>query len=490
MAIDQGTTSSRAIIYDEQARPLTQHHQEFHQHFPQPGWVEHDPEEIWQSVLTCCRQAIAKANIDTKQITGIGITNQRETTLIWNKQTGKPIHNAIVWQDRRTTDYCKALRQQYNQSQLQHKTGLLFDPYFSASKINWLLNNIAGAKQAAESGELAFGTIDTYLLWRLTNGQVHATDATNASRTALFNLHKQAWDEELLTWFDIPHALLPDVYDCAAEFGVTHKSWFGAEIPILAIAGDQQAALIGQTCFSSGMIKSTYGTGSFVVVNTGNEFVLSHNRLLSTVGYRLNGKVTYALEGSIFNAGTVVNWLHDNMQLIDNAHETEDIAASLDDNHGVYFVPAFTGLGAPYWAPNIRGAIFGITRNTQREHIVRAAIESIAYQTRDLLTAIRTDTNLSLKELRVDGGMVANNWLLQFLADVTAVPVLRASILETTALGVAYLAGMQAGLFSLDTVSQLWHANRSFTPQPNLPVDSWYADWKNAISSLTNTVQI
>ena len=384
LAIDQGTTSTRAIIFDPQCRLLNQAQQEFQQHFPHNGWVEHDPEEIWGSTLAVIHEVIEKQGIEPDAIAAIGITNQRETTIVWDKATGKPIHNAIVWQDRRTAETCDKLKQAGHEHWVQSKTGLLLDPYFSATKIQWILQNVSGAQERAAKGELAFGTIDSFLLWRLTNGKSHFTDATNASRTLLFNIHQQEWDEELLQLFDIPKAMLPDVLDCSADFGVTDKSILNAEIPITGIAGDQQAALFGQTCFSPGMAKSTYGTGCFLIANTGDNVIESKSRLLATTAYRLNGKVCYGLEGSIFSAGTTIKWLRDNLHFFSNVNETEQLARSVDDNGGVYFVPAFTGLGAPHWDPHARAAILGITRDTGVAHIVRAGLEAVCFQSLEL----------------------------------------------------------------------------------------------------------
>lgn len=471
LAIDQGTTSTRAIVFDRAGTKRGTHQVELPQSFPQNGdassgikgaWVEHDAMRIWADVQACVRGALAAAALDASGITALGITNQRETTVIWHRATGRPIAPAIVWQDRRTADFCTANAS--HSEWLSRKTGLLLDPYFSATKIAWLLEHTPGARAQAEAGELAFGTVDSWLLWQLTGGATHATDATNASRTALFNIHTQQWDDELLTFFKVPRALLPEVRDCAADYGSTDPALFGAAIPIRGIAGDQQAALIGQACFTPGMAKSTYGTGCFVVLNTGKTCVASANRLLSTVAYRLNGETTYALEGSIFVAGAAVQWLRDAVHLIKSAGETEALARSLPDSQGVYLVPAFTGLGAPYWDPQARGAIFGLTRDTGLAHIVRAALESVAYQTRDLLDAMAADS-LAPTELRVDGGMVINDWLTQFLADALQLPVLRPEITETTALGAAFLAALGAGIYeSPEELAGLWSQQRRFDP--------------------------
>jgi len=479
LSIDQGTTSSRAMLFDEHGHARFTAQQEFTQHFPKDGWVEHNAEEIWVTTLRLVREALAKAKTDDCDIAAIGITNQRETTVVWDRSSGEPIYNAIVWQDRRTADYCESLRKQGMESVVSSKTGLLLDPYFSGTKVNWILENVSGARARAEKGELAFGTIDCFLIWRLTGGKVHATDATNASRTLMFNIHQQSWDHELLEMLSVPASLLPEVLDCADDYGTTSKSLLGAEIPIAGVAGDQQAALIGQACFEPGMIKSTYGTGCFMMLNTGEQALVSNNKLLTTVAYRLNGKTSYALEGSIFIAGAAVQWLRDGIGIIDTAQETEALAASLDSNNGVYLVPAFTGLGAPHWDPDARGAIFGITRDTGVAELVRATLESVCYQTFDLLEAKRRD-GLKPTRLRVDGGMVQNNWLCQFLADTLDIVVERPRVTETTALGAAYLAGLQVGLFdSLADISTHWQADREFhaemeSSQRKLLLANWH----------------
>ncbi|MGF6695135.1 glycerol kinase GlpK [Pseudomonas sp. D(2018)] len=466
LAIDQGTTSSRAIVFSAQGLPVARAQQEFKQYFPKDGWVEHDGEEIWLTTLKVCREAIEQSGLNPAEIAAIGITNQRETTLVWDAVTGTPIHPAIVWQDRRTADYCATLKAAGHEADVASRTGLLIDPYFSATKLRWVLENVPGARERAERGELRFGTVDCFLLWRLTGGKVHRTDATNASRTLLFNIHSQQWDAELLRLFDIPASLLPEVLDCAAEFGDTEVSLLGASIPVRGMAGDQQAALIGQACFQPGMVKSTYGTGCFMIQNTGEQPVVSRNRLLTTVGYRLNGKVTYAVEGSIFVAGAAVQWLRDGIKLISHARDTEALAEQTGDACGVYLVPAFTGLGAPYWDPRARGAIFGLTRDTGIKEIVTAGLQSVCYQTRDLLEAMAQDGAAAPSALRVDGGMVENNWVMQFLADILGVPVERPEVTETTALGVAYLAGLQVGLYrDLDEVASHWHRQQRFAPR-------------------------
>lgn len=488
LSIDQGTTSSRAIIYDEQARPVQQSQQEFAQHFPQDGWVEHDPEAIWQSTLDTCRTAIAESGLRAEQIRCIGISNQRETTVVWDKQTGKPVYNAIVWQDRRTATACDTLRVQGHEARITDKTGLLLDPYFSATKIQWLLDNVSNARQKAERGELLFGTIDSFLLWRLTGGKSHKTDATNASRTLLFNIHTQQWDAELLELFSIPASMLPEVCDCSADFGIAAAEHLGTELPITGMAGDQQAALIGQACFQPGMAKSTYGTGCFLILNTGKIPARSTNRLLTTVGYRLNGEVTYAIEGSIFIAGAAIQWLRDGLQLIQNAAQSESLAQEADQKSGVYLVPAFTGLGAPYWDPHARGAILGLTRDTGIREIVAAGLQSVCYQTRDLLEAMTADGACRTSTLRVDGGMVKNDWLVQFLADLLNADVERPRITETTALGAAYLAGLQAGVFtSLEQIQTLWSCEQHFTPHmAQAESDRRYSGWQDAVRRVTS----
>ncbi len=466
LAIDQGTTSSRAMIFDKVGHSVALAQQEFSQIYPQDGWVEHDPEEIWQSVLAVCCQALKQANAAGLEVVGIGITNQRETTLLWDRRTGKPLYNAIVWQDRRTVDYCAELRADGHEAQVTERTGLLLDPYFSATKLCWILDNVKGARLKAERGELAFGTVDSFLLWRLTGGRAHLTDATNASRTMLFNIHTQEWDSDLLKLFNIPQSLFPEVKDCIADFGVTDPALFGRPLPIGGIAGDQQAAAIGQACLEPGMIKSTYGTGCFVLMNTGEKAFSSQNRLLTTVAYRVGGQTSYAIEGSIFVAGAAVQWLRDGLKLISSASEVESLAQGLASNRGVYLVPAFTGLGAPHWDPHARGAIFGLTRDTGIAEIVRATLESVVYQTYDLMDAMKNDSEAGSMTLRVDGGMVANNWFLQFLADILNVPVERPRVTETTALGAAYLAGVQLGLFaSLADIRTHWQRDALFTPQ-------------------------
>jgi len=487
LAIDQGTTSTRAILFDQKLTPLAIRQQEFPQHFPKPGWVEHDPEEIWASVLATAKGALRKAGAKARGVTALGITNQRETVVIWDRKTGKPIHKAIVWQDRRTAEMCARLKAEGHEPLVTRKTGLLLDPYFSGTKIAWLLDHVRHARARAERGELAFGTIDSFLIWRLTGGRVHATDATNASRTLLYNIHTDKWDEDLLRLLNIPASLLPDVKDCAADFGVTDAKLFGAEIPICGVAGDQQAAAIGQACFAPGMVKSTYGTGCFVLLNTGATAVASRNRLLTTIAYRLDGKTAYALEGSIFVAGAAVQWLRDGLKLVKTAAETGKLAAESNRQEQVYFVPAFVGLGAPHWNAGARGAIFGLTRATTRQEIARAALEAVCYQTRDLLDAMRRDWGSpGSTVLRVDGGMSASDWTMQCLADILAAPVDRPKIMETTALGAAYLAGLRMGIVPPpEAFARRWKRQARFTPRMNLALrDAKYQGWQDAVRKL------
>src|SRR5699024_9985598 len=465
MAIDQGTTSSRVMLFNRKAECIATVQEEFAQYFPNDGWVEHDAMEIWQQCLALCQAVLKKADVSATQIIGIGITNQRETTVLWDKNTGEPVANAIVWQDRRTAEWCAELKKAGHETLVRERTGLLLDPYFSATKLAWLLDHIPGARARAKAGELAFGTIDTWSLWQLTKGAVHATDATNASRTLLFNIHTQEWDADLLKLFNIPAKLLPSVEDSSHHYGDTALELLGAPIPVLGIAGDQQAALIGQACFKPGMVKSTFGTGCFMILNTGDTAVMSENRLLSTVAYRLNGTVTYGLEGSIFVAGAAIQWLRDGLKLISSASETETLASQGAGSQGVYFVPAFTGLGAPWWDPHARGALLGLTRDTGIAEVVTAGLEAVCYQTLDLLEAMVGDGAVRPTILRVDGGMVVNNWLSQRLADIIGARVARPEITETTALGAAYLAGLAAGWYSsLDEIAEKWRCEKEFMP--------------------------
>ena len=482
LAVDQGTTSSRALVFDAAGNQLGVGQQEFGQHYPADGWVEHDAEEIWRTTLAGCRAAIKTARISAADIACVGITNQRETTVVWDRDSGEPIHPAIVWQDRRTADYCRELKAAGHEPMIQDKTGLLLDPYFSATKLRWILHNVPDAAERARQGRLAFGTIDSFLLWRLTGGASHRTDATNASRTMLYNINTQQWDKELLALFDIPAAVLPEVHDCGADYGQTAPELFGRAIPITGIMGDQQAAAFGQACFAEGMAKSTYGTGCFLLLNTGETAVKSANRLLTTVAYRLAGDTRYALEGSIFMAGAVMQWLRDEMKLIADAADSESIAEKVSDDLNVYLVPAFTGLGAPYWDPDARGAVFGMTRNTGIPEIVTAALLSVCYQTRDLIEAMRLDGG-ALTALRVDGGMTRNNYLLQRLSDTLGCAVHRPGCIETTALGAAYVAGLQAGVFgSLEQISSQWRLEREFNPAKDAAWrDTRYAAWQDAV---------
>lgn len=464
LAIDQGTSSSRTVIYDHGAKVAASAQQEFPQIYPQPGWVEHDPEAIWESVTAVTRGAMQKVNAVAADISAIGITNQRETTVIWDRESGKCVYNAIVWQDRRTAAFCQSLKDDGLEPVVTGKTGLRLDPYFSATKIAWILDNVEGVRERAATGKLAFGTVDSFLLWRLTGGRVHATDATNASRTLLFNIHTQQWDDELLEIFSVPRALLPDVRDCAADFGMANDACLGGDVPVCGIAGDQQAALIGQAGFGYGMTKSTYGTGCFVIANTGDKVLRSENQLLTTVAMRIDGDVTYGLEGSVFVAGSAMQWLRDGLGIIDSAPESEAIAKRTGVVADVHVVPAFTGLGAPHWDPDARGAILGLTRGSGRDEIVTATLQSVAYQTRDLVNAM-ADDGIRPSVIRVDGGMVANDWFLQFLADVLDIPIERPKNVESTVLGAAYLAGYRAGVVkSIDELATLWQRDEIFHP--------------------------
>ncbi len=492
LAIDQGTTSSRAIVFDATLRVLGVGQQEFPQHFPASGLVEHDPDDIWTTTLATARAAIAAAKLIPQNIAAIGITNQRETCLLWDRRTGTPVHRAIVWQDRRTHDVCQRLKAEGLEPAFTQKTGLLLDPYFSGTKVAWLLDNVSGARALAEAGHLAFGTIDTFLIWRLTGGKVHATDATNASRTLMYDIHRGAWDDDLLAMLRVPRSVLPDVRDSSADFGVTDASHFGAPIPIRGVAGDQQAALIGQACFAPGMMKATYGTGCFALLNTGANPVASSNRLLTTVAYQLAGRRTYALEGAIFVAGAAVQWLRDGLKVIKSAPETAALAAAADPNQDVVLVPAFVGLGAPYWEPNARGAMFGLSRNTSAADLARAALESVAFQTYDLLVAMRRDwTETADTVLRVDGGMVASDWTMQSLSDIIDAPVDRPMVLETTAMGAAWLAGHGAGVWpDRPGFSALWQRERRFEPamQPVLRTHK-LGCWRKAIAATLHHAQ-
>ena len=494
VAIDQGTTSSRAIVFRADLSVAALAQAEFQQHYPSSGWVEHDPEDIWRTTVTTLRDAVAKAGITPADIAGIGITNQRETTIVWDRNTGQAIHNAIVWQDRRTSETCAALKAEGHEALVSARTGLLLDPYFSGTKISWILDHVPGARKRAEAGELAFGTVDCFLLWRLTGGKVHATDATNASRTLLFDIHKGVWDAELCRLLRVPMAMLPEVKDSAAEFGTTISDILDRPVAIRGMAGDQQAATVGQACFSPGMMKSTYGTGCFALLNTGTTPVASKNRLLTTIAYQLDGERTYALEGAIFIAGAAVQWLRDGLGVIASAAETGALAATADPNQQVYLVPAFVGLGAPYWDADARGALYGLTRGTTKRELARAALESVGYQTRDLIEAMKGDWQHASAAgistvLRVDGGMVASDWTMQFLSDILDAPVDRPKVMETTALGAAYLAGLSAGVLPRpQDFSKSWALERRF--QPNLEAgtrEAKYAGWKDAIRRTLTT---
>lgn len=487
LAIDQGTTSSRAILFREDTSIAAVAQQEFPQHFPASGWVEHEPEDLWSSTIAVCREALAKAGVEAREVAAIGITNQRETTLVWDRQTGKAVHRAIVWQDRRTADFCARLKAEGHEPLFSARTGLILDPYFSGTKVAWILDNVPGARARAERGELAFGTVDSFLLWRLTGGKVHATDATNASRTLLYDIHRGAWDDELLAVLRIPRAMLPEVRDCSAQFGETTADLLGGVIPVCGIAGDQQAATVGQACFTPGMMKSTYGTGCFALLNTGDHAVKSQNKLLTTVAYQLGGKPTYALEGSIFVAGAAVQWLRDGLGILKSAAESGPLAEHADPAQAVYLVPAFVGLGAPYWDAECRGALFGLTRGTGPREIARAALESVCYQTLDLLDAMRADWPGAAGAetvLRVDGGMVASDWTMQRLADILGTPVDRPVVKETTALGAAYLAGLAAGVYpDPPRFADLWRLDRRFTPNFDGELRAaMVAGWKDAVS--------
>jgi len=486
LSIDQGTTSSRAMLFTHEGELAFTAQREFRQYFPHDGWVEHDPEEIWQSVLDLCREVIAMAKCTAASVTAIGITNQRETTIVWERETGKAVYNAIVWQDRRTAGYCKEIGTPEVRDSIQRKTGLILDSYFSGTKVRWILDNIPNGQQRAEAGELLFGTVDSYLVWKMTGGQRHITDATNASRTMLFNIMDQQWDEELLSLFEIPSSMLPEVLDCAADFGTTEAPFMGEPVAISAIAGDQQAALVGQACFEKGMCKSTYGTGCFLVMNTGSEALLSQNRLLTTVGYRLNGETTYALEGSIFMAGATMQWLRDGLKILPDTSESSQHADAIGPDHSVYLVPAFTGLGAPHWDPNARGAIVGLTRDTGISAIITAGLQAVCYQTRDILEAMKADGISDLKAIRVDGGMAVNDWFAQFLSDLLRVEVQRPDVVETTARGVAMLAALQQGVFKdLGDISAAWHSEKTFVPQLDVAVtEKLYQGWLRALAGI------
>lgn len=488
LALDQGTTSSRAILFDQEGNIVATAQKEFTQIFPQPGWVEHTPYEIWQSQLEVAREVIAKANIQPIEIASIGITNQRETVVVWDKETGTPIYNAIVWQDRRTAAFCDELKARGLTDYVKENTGLVIDAYFSGTKINWILNNVEGARQKAHENRLCFGTIDTWLIWKLTKGKVHATDYSNASRTMLYNIQDLKWDEKLLHELDVPEKMLPEVKPSSGSFGYTdEENFFGVSIPIAGVAGDQQSALFGQLCFEPGMAKNTYGTGCFMLMNTGTERVVSHFGLLTTIAWGIDGKVEYALEGSVFVAGAAIQWLRDGLKIIDSAPDSEYYAMKVEDTGGVYVVPAFAGLGAPYWDMYARGGIFGLTRGTTKAHLIRATLESLAYQTLDILEVMEKDSNIKLKALNVDGGASANNTLMQFQADILDVTVNRPKVIETTALGAAYLAGLAVGFYSKEILKQNAGANAEFHPKmKDEKRQKCIKGWKKAIERTKN----
>ncbi len=485
LSFDQGTTSSRAIVFDKSGSIVSLAQKEFRQIFPFPGWVEHDPLEIWSSQIGVAAEAISKAGLDSNDIAAIGITNQRETTVVWDKETGRPVYNAIVWQDRRTADFCDQLKKQNYQNTIREKTGLVIDAYFSATKVNWILKNVEGAREKAEQGKLAFGTIDSWLIWHLTKGKVHATDITNASRTMLFNINTQNWDDDLLKIFEIPKSMLPEVKQSSEIFGTTSAALFSSEISIGGVAGDQNSALFGQMCTAPGMVKNTYGTGCFMLMNIGDKPILSKNNLLTTIAWKMNGQIQYALEGSIFSAGSAIQWLRDELGIIRTSSEVETLATSVEDNGGVFFVPAFTGLGAPYWNQHARGILVGITRGSKAAHIARAALESIAYQTMEVLKAMEADSGIGIKELRVDGGATVNDLLMQFQADVLNTKVIRPRITETTAMGAAYLAGLAVGFWKdLNEIKDKWEIEKRFDPkQSGEKMRENIRGWKRAVKT-------
>lgn len=491
LAFDQGTTSSRAILFDKKGQIHSTAQKEFEQKFPKAGWVEHDPSEIWSSQVSVAAEAVSRANLNAMDIAAIGITNQRETTIVWDKKTGKPIYNAIVWQDRRTADICTQLRNDGHEEMFRDKTGLVLDAYFSGTKVKWILDNVDGARKKAENGDLLFGTVDSWLLWKLTEGAVHATDVTNASRTLLYNIYDLEWDKEILKLLDIPESMLPEVKSSSEVYGKTSGEIFAKEIPVSGIAGDQQAALFGQVCTQPGMAKNTYGTGCFMLLQTGEKPIKSSNNLLTTIAWQLDGKVCYALEGSVFIGGAVVQWLRDGLKMISSSSQIEELAAKSNDNDGVYLVPAFSGLGAPHWDPYARGMLIGLTRGTGQSHIARAALESIAYQSTDLLMAMQSDAGISLKEMRVDGGASVNNLLMQFQADILDIPVLRPKVTETTALGAAYLAGLAIGFWeNLDEINQKWKVDKTF--EPNMEPserEELLNKWHDAVGRAKNWVK-
>ncbi|MEI4831603.1 glycerol kinase GlpK [Bacillus sp. FJAT-53711] len=486
LSLDQGTTSSRAILFNKEGKIVHVAQKEFTQHFPKPGWVEHNPQEIWGSILAVIASCLSEANVKPEQIASIGITNQRETTVVWEKETGKPVYNAIVWQSRQTAEICDELKEKGYNDMVREKTGLLIDAYFSGTKVKWILDNVEGAREKAERGELLFGTIDTWLVWKLSGGNVHVTDYSNASRTLMYNIHELKWDEELLEMLTVPASMLPEVRPSSEVYGHTvDYHFFGQNVPIAGIAGDQQAALFGQACFGEGMAKNTYGTGCFMLMNTGEKAVASEHGLLTTIAWGLNGKVEYALEGSIFVAGSAIQWLRDGLRMFQDASESEVYASRVASTDGVYVVPAFVGLGTPYWDSEVRGAVFGLTRGTTKEHFVRATLESLAYQTKDVLCAMEADSGIELKTLRVDGGAVKNNFLMQFQGDILGVPVERPEVNETTALGAAYLAGLAVGYWKdQEEIAAQWNMDKSFAPAMEAGTsEELYAGWKKAIEA-------
>tara|TARA_R110000751_G_scaffold68349_1_gene139166 strand:- start:543 stop:2045 length:1503 start_codon:yes stop_codon:yes gene_type:complete len=486
LSLDQGTTSSRAIVFDKKGNIISMAQKEFTQHFPKPGWVEHDPLEIWSTQTGVAAEALAKKGLDAQNIAAIGITNQRETVVVWDKKTGKPVYNAIVWQDKRTSDYCDELQKQGKNDLVREKTGLVIDSYFSGTKVKWILDNVEGARTKAEAGELILGTIDTWLIWNFTKGEQHITDVTNASRTLMFNINTMDWDEELLELLTIPKSMLPEVRQSSEVYGHTKSTFYDTKIPIAGIAGDQQAALFGQMCTKPGMVKNTYGTGCFMLMNIGDKPIVSQNNLLTTVAWKVNGKTTYALEGSIFIAGAVVQWLRDGLKIIRNSSEIEKLAASVDSSDGVYFVPAFAGLGAPHWNQHAKGTMFGLTRGSTDAHIARAALESIAFQTMDILKAMEADADISIKELRVDGGATINNMLMQFQSDVLNTQTVRPKIVETTAMGAAFLAGLAVGYWeSTDEIQDIWQIDKTFKPtKDRAETETNIKGWYRAIDAL------
>ncbi|MBM7632203.1 glycerol kinase GlpK [Geomicrobium sediminis] len=486
LAIDQGTTSSRAILFNDKGEMLQTAQREFKQHFPKPGWVEHNANEIWTSVLAVIAEVFSESDVTPADIAGIGITNQRETTVVWDKNTGKPVYHALVWQSRQTADICRELREEGLNEKFRKKTGLLLDPYFSGTKVKWILDNVDGAREKAENGDLLFGTIDTWLIWKLSGGKAHVTDYTNAARTLMYNIHDLKWDDELLEHLDVPKQMLPEVRSSSEVYAETiDYHFFGENVPIAGVAGDQHAALFGQGCFEEGMVKNTYGTGCFILMNTGEKAVESKNGLLTTLAWGIDGKVEYALEGSIFVAGSAIQWLRDGLQIIEDSPQSEELATRITSSDGVYLVPAFVGLGTPYWDSEARGAMFGLTRGTERSHIARATLESLAYQTKDVMTAMESDSGIELKQLRADGGAVANNFLMQFQSDLLNAPVEIPSVTETTALGAAYLAGLAVGVWdSKDEIAKNWNMDRSFKPNMDgNERDDLYNGWKKAVDA-------